>query len=124
MSSVIGTDLFMTPNLANLGMARHGCMELFATFVTMDINGLRAKIDGLTDELIALLNKRASYAEEIGKIKKQQGLPVFDASRERGVLDVVEKKARVAQEAGGSLSPDSIKKIFSVIMEETRKVEE
>ena len=99
-------------------------MELFATFVGMDINDWRAKIDGLTDELIALLNKRASYAEEIGKIKKQQGLPVFDASRERGVLDVVEKKARVAQEAGGSLSPDSIKKIFSVIMEETRKVEE
>lgn len=124
MSSVIGTDLFMTPNLANLGMARHGRMELFATFVGMDINDWRAKIDGLTDELIALLNKRASYAEEIGKIKKQQGLPVFDASRERGVLDVVEKKARVAQEAGGSLSPDSIKKIFSVIMEETRKVEE
>ena len=40
----------------------------------MDINDWRAKIDGLTDELIALLNKRASYAEEIGKIKKRQGL--------------------------------------------------
>lgn len=121
MSSVIGTDLFMTPNLANLGMARHGRMELFATFVGMDINDLRAKIDGLTDELIALLNKRASYAEKIGEIKRQQGLPVFDASREQSVLDCVSEKARAA---GGPLTPDSIKKIFSVIMEETRKVEE
>lgn len=96
----------------------------FSTFGGMDINDWRAKIDGLTDELIALLNKRASYAEEIGKIKKRQGLPVFDASREQGVLDAVAEKARLAHESGAPLTPDSIKRIFGVIMEETRKVEE
>ncbi|MBQ2561389.1 MAG: chorismate mutase [Fibrobacter sp.] len=87
----------------------------------MDINEWRIRIDELNDELIALLNKRASYAVEIGKIKKEKGLPVFDKAREQSVLDVVAAKAA---KAGGPLSPDSFKNIFRVIMEETCKVEE
>ena len=93
----------------------------FSTFVIMDINEWRIRIDELNDELIALLNKRASYAVEIGKIKKEKGLPVFDKAREQSVLDVVAAKA---VKAGGPLSPDSFKNIFRVIMEETCKVEE
>ena len=94
---------------------------IFSTFIPMDINEWRIRIDELNDELIALLNKRASYAVEIGKIKKEKGLPVFDKAREQSVLDVVAAKAA---KAGGSLSPDSFKNIFRVIMEETCKVEE
>lgn len=86
----------------------------------MDINDWRGRIDEVTDELIALLNKRASFATEIGKLKKQKGLPVFDASREQAVLDVVASKA---SKAGGPLTPESVQRIFQVIMEETRKVE-
>jgi chorismate mutase len=93
----------------------------FSTFIPMDINEWRIRIDELNDELIALLNKRASYAVEIGKIKKEKGLPVFDKAREQSVLDVVAAKAA---KAGGPLSPDSFKNIFRVIMEETCKVEE
>lgn len=87
----------------------------------MEINDWRIRIDEVTDELIALLNKRAAFATEIGKIKKQKGLPVFDASRENAVLEVVASKARAA---GGPLTPESFKRIFQVVMEETRKVEE
>jgi Chorismate mutase len=94
---------------------------IFSTFIPMDINEWRIRIDELNDELIALLNKRASYAVEIGKIKKEKGLPVFDKAREQSVLDVVAAKAA---KAGGPLSPDSFKNIFRVIMEETCKVEE
>lgn len=79
------------------------------------------RIDEITDDLISLLNKRASFATEIGKIKKQKGLPVFDSTREQAVLDLVAAKA---EKSGGPLSPESIKKIFQTIMEETRKVEE
>jgi chorismate mutase len=87
----------------------------------MEINEWRIRIDELNDELVALLNKRASYAVEIGKIKKQKGLPVFDDGREQAVLNVIAEKAK---KANGPLSEDSFKKIFQVIMEETRKVEE
>lgn len=84
----------------------------------MKIEDWRNRIDELNGELIALLNKRATYATEIGKLKKELGLPVLDASREQAVLD------RVGSMTKGPLSSDSIKRIFQVIMEETRKVEE
>ncbi|MCL4101895.1 chorismate mutase [Fibrobacter sp. UWH9] len=84
----------------------------------MKIEDWRNRIDELNGELIALLNKRATYATEIGKLKKELGLPVLDASREQAVLD------RVGSMTEGPLSSDSIKRIFQVIMEETRKVED
>ncbi|MCQ2099461.1 MAG: chorismate mutase [Fibrobacter sp.] len=84
----------------------------------MKIEDWRNRIDELNGELIALLNKRATYATEIGKLKKELGLPVLDASREQAVLD------RVGSMTDGPLSSDSIKRIFQVIMEETRKVED
>lgn len=84
----------------------------------MKIEDWRNRIDELIGELIALLNKRATYATEIGKLKKELGLPVLDASREQAVLD------RVGSMTEGPLSSDSIKRIFQVIMEETRKVED
>ncbi len=86
----------------------------------MKIEDWRIRIDEINDELIALLNKRASFATEIGKLKKEQGLPVFDASRENAILDRV---AVLAQKAGGPLSEESVRRIFLTIMEETRKVE-
>lgn len=84
----------------------------------MKIEDWRIRIDEINDELIALLNKRATYATEIGKLKKELGLPVFDASREQLILD------RVGEMTKGPLTSESIKKIFQVIMEETRKVED
>ena len=60
----------------------------------MDINEWRIRIDELNDELMTILNKRATYAAEIGKIKKQRGLPVFDEGRETAVLNGVAEKAR------------------------------
>ncbi len=84
----------------------------------MKIEDWRNQIDELNGELIALLNKRATFATEIGKLKKELGLPVLDATREQAVLD------RVGSMTNGPLSSDSIKRIFQVIMEETRKVED
>ena len=70
--------------------------------------------------IIELLNKRAAYAVEIGKIKKQEGLPVFDASREQEILNRVAEKTRAQN---GPLSPESMQRIFQTIMTETRQVE-
>ncbi|MDY6284509.1 MAG: chorismate mutase [Fibrobacter sp.] len=86
----------------------------------MDIANWRTKIDELENILIELLNNRARYAVEIGKIKKEKGLPVFDASREQEILSRVAEKAK---KQGGPLSPESMKHIFQVIMTETRQVE-
>ncbi len=86
----------------------------------MDISNWRTRIDELENMIIELLNKRAAYAVEIGKIKKQEGLPVFDASREQEILNRVAEKTR---EQNGPLSPESMQRIFQTIMTETRQVE-
>ncbi|MBR4661123.1 MAG: chorismate mutase [Clostridia bacterium] len=52
----------------------------------MDINELREKIDGIDAELCALIEKRMNVAAEIGKYKKENGLPVHDPRRERQKL--------------------------------------
>ena len=87
----------------------------------MTIDDWRARIDELNVELISLLNKRASFAREIGKEKKLAGLPVLDPERESRVLDAV---GELALKGEGPLSEESIKRIFQVVMEETRKVED
>ena len=92
----------------------------FSIFPRMEIDDWRKRIDELTDTIISLLNQRAVYAAEIGKLKKEKGLPVFDAAREEAVLAAVAEKA---VKAGGPLPPESIVNSFRTIMEETRKVE-
>ena len=87
----------------------------------MNIEDWRARIDELNVEIVSLLNKRASFAREIGKEKKLAGLPVLDPERESRVLDAVGELARKGE---GPLSEESIKRIFQVVMEETRKVED
>ncbi len=84
----------------------------------MEIEDWRNRIDELNGEIIDLLNKRATYATEIGKLKKEKGLPVFDATREQAVLE------RVGSMTNGPLTSESIKNIFQTIMIETRKVED
>lgn len=83
----------------------------------MKIEDWRTRIDEINEELIDLLNKRATFAAEIGKLKKEQGLPVFDATREQAILDKMGARTK------GPLTPESVKNIFKVIMAETRKVE-
>lgn len=56
----------------------------------MEIKDLRAEIDRIDKELVELIGRRMSVAAEIGGIKKKEGLPVFDASREQELLGRVE----------------------------------
>ena len=83
----------------------------------MDISDWRKKIDSIDSQVIALLSERASYAVEIGKIKREMGLPIFDASREDEVLTAL------VQQNPGPLSDTSIRRIFQTLMEETRVTE-
>ncbi len=83
----------------------------------MDIPGWRRKIDEIDQKLVRLLNERARCAVEIGKIKRQNGLPVRDAGREEEVL------RRVVEGNPGPLTPDGIRKVFEEIVEQGRNLE-
>jgi chorismate mutase-like protein len=78
----------------------------------------RARIDTLNEQLVKLLNERARCAEQIAEFKQRKGLPVFDAAREKAVLD------KVSARNDGPLSDDALHRIFNCIMEEHRLLQE
>ena len=47
-----------------------------------EIDELRKKIEVITIEMLSLLKTRTEIAQEIGKIKNQQGMSVSNESRE------------------------------------------
>jgi chorismate mutase/prephenate dehydratase len=52
-----------------------------------DLAQLRAEIDQVDRELLALLNKRATFANEVGEIKRVEGSPVYRPEREAQVIN-------------------------------------
>jgi chorismate mutase len=56
----------------------------------MDIEDWRRKIDDLDRKLVALLSERAQAAVEIGRLKRNTSLPVYEPDRERIVFENVQ----------------------------------
>ena len=59
---------------------------------------LRREIGSIDTKIVALIAKRLALAKRIGKAKKQLGLPVYQAQREKKVVARVlaaSKKAKV-----------------------------
>ena len=81
----------------------------------MSIEDIRNKIDGIDEDIVKLIAERVKLAAEIGEIKKQNGLPVEDVRRERGVIDRVRELANA-----GGLPPDDVEKIYRRIVTAAR----
>jgi chorismate mutase len=86
--------------------------------VTLD--DLRQRIDEVDEELVRLLNERASCALRIGQVKKDMGLPMYQPEREAEVLRHVRAAAVVGR---GPLGPDGIARVFERIIDEARGLE-
>jgi chorismate mutase len=52
----------------------------------MDIADWRKKIDEIDQQLVEILNQRAQAAQEIGRLKRQTSMPIYEPDRERTVL--------------------------------------
>jgi chorismate mutase len=81
------------------------------------IEALRAQIDKLDRELVALLNARALCALSVGRLKERLGLPVYQPKREAEVL------AHVRSVNVGPLEDDAIQRLFERIIDEARRLE-
>ncbi|MGB7136157.1 MAG: chorismate mutase [Acidobacteriaceae bacterium] len=55
----------------------------------MDIETFRREIDELDRQIVALISKRAAAAQEIGRLKRQTDLPVYEPNRERVIFENV-----------------------------------
>lgn len=77
----------------------------------------RQLIDAVDLRLLALLNERASIVEQIGNIKQQASLPIYEPRREELVFQ------NVLSNNGGPLTADAVKRIFERVIDEMRKVQ-
>ncbi len=83
----------------------------------MDIADWRKKIDDLDRRLVELLNDRARAAVEIGKLKRNTNLPIYEPERERSVF------ANVQELNPGPLSGRDLVRIFERIMDVMRTIQ-
>ncbi|UCG38795.1 MAG: chorismate mutase [bacterium] len=82
------------------------------------ILNLRGAIDTVDKRIIELLQERASLAKEIGEVKKEIGMPILDPAREGKI------KRKISEGAKGPMDPESLVRIYEVIMAESRRLQE
>ena len=75
-----------------------------------DLDDLRHRIDTLDEQLITLLNERASIVESIGATKRRDGGPVYAPDREKRVL------GRVRELNRGPLPDRTVEAIWRELM--------
>jgi chorismate mutase-like protein len=83
----------------------------------MDIEDWRKKIDELDRKLVALLSERARAAVEIGRLKRNTSLPVYEPDRERAVFE------NVQQANGGPLPGRDLVRIYERILDVMRNIQ-
>jgi chorismate mutase len=83
----------------------------------MDIEDWRKKIDELDRRLVELLSERAQAAQEIGRLKRDTNLPIYEPDRERTVF------ANVQALNQGPLPDRDLVRIFERIMDVMRNIQ-
>jgi chorismate mutase len=85
--------------------------------VKADLEDLRRRIDLLDESLVKLLNARAACALEIGRLKREMKIPIYQPAREAEVLKNVE------QANLGPLDHPAMRRLFERIIDEARHLE-
>ncbi len=82
------------------------------------LDSLRERIDALDRELARILAERSQLIPKVVEAKLEQGLPIFQPEREARQY---EKFAAMATEYG--IDPDLVQKIFELIIEQSKDVQ-
>jgi chorismate mutase-like protein len=77
----------------------------------------RERIDQIDRRLVDLLNERTSIVEEIGRVKKDAKLAIYEPKRENQVFE------NIGAHNAGPLTADGVKRIFERIIDEMRRVQ-
>ncbi len=84
----------------------------------MTIEDWRKKIDELDLKLVELINQRAAAAREIGKLKNDTNLPIYEPEREKYILERVKKANK------GPLPDNEVQHVFERIIDVMRKLQQ
>jgi chorismate mutase-like protein len=77
----------------------------------------RDSIDDIDRRILKLLNERTNVVEEIGRVKRELALPIYEPKREEQVFE------NVTEHNGGPLSASAVKRVFERIIDEMRTVQ-
>ncbi|MBX9879987.1 MAG: prephenate dehydrogenase/arogenate dehydrogenase family protein [Candidatus Obscuribacterales bacterium] len=102
---------------SNLSIAQAEVETGADTIAVPQICELRHKIDRIDSDIAKLLVERFSAAQKIGNLKAEAKLPVLDNLREKEVLQ------RAIDAADDPASKQALETIFTVIMEQSRKIQ-
>jgi chorismate mutase len=83
----------------------------------MDIADWRKKIDELDRRLVEILNERARAAQEIGKLKRNTSMPIYEPDREKIIFENVGKANR------GPLPDSELRKVYERIIDVMRNIQ-
>ncbi|HVR43975.1 MAG TPA: chorismate mutase [Thermoanaerobaculia bacterium] len=92
-------------------------LPLFGETPEGELARLREAIDRVDEVLVKLINQRVRYAIEIGAMKRVTRQAIHSPEREREVL------ANVSRWSGGPLDADAIRRVFELLISESRRIE-
>jgi chorismate mutase-like protein len=77
----------------------------------------RFLIDDVDRRIVALLNERTLVVHNIGRVKREAQLPVYEPRREDQVF------ANITGANRGPLTPEAVRRIFERIIDEMRTIQ-
>lgn len=83
----------------------------------MDIADWRKKIDELDLRLVDLLNQRAHAAQEIGKLKRNTRMPIYEPDREKKIFE------NVLHANQGPLPDSELRHVYERIIDVMRNIQ-
>jgi chorismate mutase len=83
----------------------------------MDIADWRKKIDELDHQLVELLNARAQAAHEIGKLKRNTSMPIYEPDREKAIFENVRRANH------GPLPDSELHQVYERIIDVMRNIQ-
>jgi chorismate mutase-like protein len=81
------------------------------------LNECREAIDRIDIQIVALINERTKVVEEIGRVKEQLAMAIYEPKREEQVM------ANITKHNAGPLPNDAVMRMFERIMDEMRTVQ-
>jgi chorismate mutase len=83
----------------------------------MDIAEWRRKIDELDRQIVELINARAQAAQEIGKLKRNTAMPIYEPVREKTIFENVSRANR------GPLPDSELRQVYERIIDVMRNIQ-
>jgi len=77
----------------------------------------RVLVDDVDRRIVALLNERTRVVENIGRVKRQTQMPIYEPKREDQVFAIFSVSNR------GPLTEEAVRRIFERIIDEMRMIQ-